>query len=115
MLFQSPWSTDSSPQQQQAPARLQQCEMGCGNSSTKPVAGADPAEGAKEVAEESSQDEEKRMNYGGVYVGLPADLSSMPPVQIGSHKGGNQWQVIVNATPLGLVDLLSTSGRQEDS
>uniref|UniRef100_A0A3B4EF46 Uncharacterized protein n=1 Tax=Pygocentrus nattereri TaxID=42514 RepID=A0A3B4EF46_PYGNA len=45
-------------------------------------------------AEEPHPEDEKRKNYGGVYVGLPTDLSSVTTVQTPStHKGtrdGNQ-------------------------
>ncbi|KAM6895899.1 uncharacterized protein FYW49_019740 [Xenentodon cancila] len=34
-------------------------------------------------SEVSTQEDDKRKNYGGVYVGLPTDLSSIPQVQIG--------------------------------
>ncbi|XP_049330333.1 overexpressed in colon carcinoma 1 protein isoform X3 [Astyanax mexicanus] len=40
-----------------------------------------PAEAAKDVTEEPSPDEEKRRNYGGVYVGLPADLTTVAASQ----------------------------------
>ncbi|XP_061570743.1 overexpressed in colon carcinoma 1 protein homolog isoform X2 [Cololabis saira] len=35
------------------------------------------------TSEDSMQEDDKRKNYGGVYVGLPPDLSSIPQVQIG--------------------------------
>ncbi|XP_010144233.1 PREDICTED: overexpressed in colon carcinoma 1 protein, partial [Buceros rhinoceros silvestris] len=31
----------------------------------------------KDVAEESVSDDDKRRNYGGVYVGLPSDAAAM--------------------------------------
>lgn len=38
--------------------------------------------------DDSSPDDEKRRNYGGVYVGIPADLSNVAPGQMPStHKG----------------------------
>ncbi|MFT7816988.1 overexpressed in colon carcinoma 1 protein [Arapaima gigas] len=50
-----------------------------------------PAEVSKDVEErtdELSLDDEKRRNYGGVYVGLPADLSTVTSSQSKStHKG----------------------------
>ncbi|XP_017349213.1 overexpressed in colon carcinoma 1 protein homolog [Ictalurus punctatus] len=49
--------------------------MGCGNSSVASTAGGQP-EAAKGETEDASPDDEKRKNYGGVYVGLPADLSN---------------------------------------
>ncbi|NXO44815.1 OCC1 protein, partial [Locustella ochotensis] len=36
---------------------------------------------AKDVAEESISDDDKRRNYGGVYVGLPSDPAAMAPSQ----------------------------------
>ncbi|XP_061107173.1 overexpressed in colon carcinoma 1 protein homolog [Conger conger] len=54
--------------------------MGCGHSSTASTSGGGggggPAEVAKDVTDEPSPDE-KRRNYGGVYVGLPADLATI--------------------------------------
>ncbi|XP_038010070.1 overexpressed in colon carcinoma 1 protein isoform X3 [Motacilla alba alba] len=35
----------------------------------------------KDVAEESISDDDKRRNYGGVYVGLPSDAATMAPSQ----------------------------------
>ncbi|NWI75615.1 OCC1 protein, partial [Cardinalis cardinalis] len=35
----------------------------------------------KDVAEESISDDDKRRNYGGVYVGLPSDAAAMAPSQ----------------------------------
>ncbi|XP_018107838.1 overexpressed in colon carcinoma 1 protein homolog isoform X2 [Xenopus laevis] len=46
--------------------------MGCSNSSS---AGG-PGGASKDPAEESTSEEEKRRNYGGVYVGIPADAVS---------------------------------------
>ncbi|XP_028811113.1 overexpressed in colon carcinoma 1 protein homolog [Denticeps clupeoides] len=62
--------------------------MGCGNSTaTSAAGGGGPAEDSKDVTEEGSPDEEKRRNYGGVYVGLPADLSNVNAGQSTStHK-----------------------------
>ncbi|KAM7367317.1 hypothetical protein PAMP_015228 [Pampus punctatissimus] len=36
--------------------------------------------------QQQQQQQQHRRNYGGVYVGLPADLSNIPQVQIGSLK-----------------------------
>nr|XP_055046999.1 overexpressed in colon carcinoma 1 protein homolog isoform X2 [Misgurnus anguillicaudatus]XP_055047000.1 overexpressed in colon carcinoma 1 protein homolog isoform X2 [Misgurnus anguillicaudatus] len=59
--------------------------MGCGNSTATTTSPAGPADSAKDVQEDSSVDDEKRRNYGGVYVGIPADL--VTPGQIPStHK-----------------------------
>ncbi|KAK2832459.1 hypothetical protein Q7C36_015921 [Tachysurus vachellii] len=49
--------------------------MGCGNSSAASTAGGQP-EAAKGESEDAFPEDEKRKNYGGVYVGLPADLSN---------------------------------------
>ncbi|XP_067247111.1 overexpressed in colon carcinoma 1 protein homolog isoform X2 [Chanodichthys erythropterus] len=63
--------------------------MGCGNSTAASTA-AGPSESVKDVQDESSVDDEKRRNYGGVYVGLPADLSNVAIGQTPStHKGEN--------------------------
>ncbi|KAK7121837.1 hypothetical protein R3I93_022810 [Phoxinus phoxinus] len=51
--------------------------MGCGNSSATSTTAGGP-EAAKDVTEEALPDDEKRRNYGGVYVGLPADLTAVP-------------------------------------
>ncbi|XP_063053885.1 overexpressed in colon carcinoma 1 protein [Engraulis encrasicolus] len=45
-----------------------------------------PAEASKDVAEDLSPDEEKRRNYGGVYVGLPADLTAVASSQSKSTR-----------------------------
>ncbi|XP_036375669.1 overexpressed in colon carcinoma 1 protein homolog isoform X2 [Megalops cyprinoides] len=55
--------------------------MGCGNSSATSTSGGGPADASKDVTEEASPDDEKRRNYGGVYVGLPADLTSVAASQ----------------------------------
>nr|XP_035959086.1 overexpressed in colon carcinoma 1 protein isoform X2 [Halichoerus grypus] len=36
-----------------------------------------PAGAAKDVTEESITEDDKRRNYGGVYVGLPSDAVNM--------------------------------------
>jgi len=47
--------------------------------------------------DDSSVDEEKRMNYGGVYVGLPADLSNVAIGQTPStHKGEIMTQLYMH-------------------
>uniref|UniRef100_A0A671NUH2 Overexpressed in colon carcinoma 1 protein n=3 Tax=Cyprininae TaxID=2743694 RepID=A0A671NUH2_9TELE len=52
-----------------------------------------PSESAIDVQDDSSMDDEKRRNYGGVYVGLPADLSNVATGQTPStHKGEKQTQ-----------------------
>ncbi|XP_028287911.1 overexpressed in colon carcinoma 1 protein isoform X1 [Parambassis ranga] len=61
--------------------------MGCGNSSATSTSGGGPAEASKEVTEDPSAEDEKRRNYGGVYVGLPADLTAVASTQSKStHK-----------------------------
>ncbi|RVE71574.1 hypothetical protein OJAV_G00053250 [Oryzias javanicus] len=62
--------------------------MGCGNSSTTSTSGGGPAEASKDVTEESSVEDEKRRNYGGVYVGLPADLTAVAASQSKSTRKG---------------------------
>nr|KAF6367733.1 adipogenesis down-regulated 3 [Myotis myotis] len=52
--------------------------MGCGNSTaTSAGAGPGPAGAAKDVTEDSLTEDDKRRNYGGVYVGLPSAAVSM--------------------------------------
>ncbi|XP_040031393.1 overexpressed in colon carcinoma 1 protein homolog [Gasterosteus aculeatus] len=67
--------------------------MGCGNSS--PAASSSSSgggnaggrvESSPKISEESVAEDEKRKNYGGVYVGFPADLSNIPKAQIGSLR-----------------------------
>ncbi|XP_026857049.2 overexpressed in colon carcinoma 1 protein [Electrophorus electricus] len=60
--------------------------MGCGNSSATNTTTAGPAEAAKDMTEEPSQDDEKRRNYGGVYVGLPTDLTTVASSQSKSTR-----------------------------
>ncbi|XP_016849648.1 overexpressed in colon carcinoma 1 protein [Anolis carolinensis] len=51
-------------------------EMGCGNSTTT-TAGSRDAEGTtKDVTEGSVSEDDKKRNYGGVYVGLPTDVAT---------------------------------------
>ncbi|XP_067292968.1 overexpressed in colon carcinoma 1 protein [Pseudorasbora parva] len=59
--------------------------MGCGNSSATNTTAGGP-EAAKDVSEEPSPDDEKRRNYGGVYVGLPADLTTVAASQSKSTR-----------------------------
>ncbi|KAK5895849.1 hypothetical protein CgunFtcFv8_009506 [Champsocephalus gunnari] len=47
---------------------------------------AGPAESSTKVLEESVAEEEKWMNYGGVYVGFPTNLSDIPTIHIGSLR-----------------------------
>ncbi|XP_051739876.1 overexpressed in colon carcinoma 1 protein isoform X1 [Ctenopharyngodon idella] len=60
-------------------------KMGCGNSSATSTTAGGP-ESAKDVTEEPSPDDEKRRNYGGVYVGLPADLTTVAASQSKSTR-----------------------------
>ncbi|KAG1952402.1 hypothetical protein F2P79_010303 [Pimephales promelas] len=43
-------------------------------------------EAVKDVTEEPLPDDEKRRNYGGVYVGLPADLTAVAASQSKSTR-----------------------------
>ncbi|XP_077770922.1 overexpressed in colon carcinoma 1 protein isoform X1 [Canis aureus] len=52
--------------------------MGCGNSTaTSAGTGRGPAGAAKDATEESITEDDKRRNYGGVYVGLPSEAVNM--------------------------------------
>ncbi|XP_054430477.1 overexpressed in colon carcinoma 1 protein [Pteronotus mesoamericanus] len=52
--------------------------MGCGNSTaTSAGASRGSAGAAKDVTEESITEDDKRRNYGGVYVGLPSEAVNM--------------------------------------
>ncbi|XP_040019230.2 overexpressed in colon carcinoma 1 protein isoform X1 [Gasterosteus aculeatus] len=55
--------------------------MGCGNSSATNTSGDGPEDVSKDVTEDHSPDDEKRRNYGGVYVGLPADMTTVAASQ----------------------------------
>ncbi|XP_056308417.1 LOW QUALITY PROTEIN: overexpressed in colon carcinoma 1 protein [Danio aesculapii] len=72
---------------QQTPKNCVHAKMGCGNSSATSTTAGGPAEVAKDVTEEPSPDDEKRSrNYGGVYVGLPADLTAVAASQSKSTR-----------------------------
>ncbi|KAK7896817.1 hypothetical protein WMY93_022142 [Mugilogobius chulae] len=73
--------------------------MGCGNSSpttkesihnnssSKVISGLSGyPECSSKLSDDCAADDDKRKNYGGVYVGLPTDLSNIPTVQIGSLR-----------------------------
>ncbi|XP_029378775.1 overexpressed in colon carcinoma 1 protein isoform X4 [Echeneis naucrates] len=60
--------------------------MGCGNSSATSTSGGGPADASKDVTEDPLADDEKRRNYGGVYVGLPADLTTVAASQSKSTR-----------------------------
>ncbi|XP_076589881.1 overexpressed in colon carcinoma 1 protein [Chaetodon auriga] len=65
---------------------LHRCKMGCGNSSATSTSGGGPAEVSKDVTEDPLAEDEKRRNYGGVYVGLPADLTTVAASQSKSTR-----------------------------
>ncbi|XP_077567170.1 overexpressed in colon carcinoma 1 protein [Stigmatopora nigra] len=60
--------------------------MGCGNSSAASNTGGGPAESSREVTEDPLADDEKRRNYGGVYVGLPSDMTTVAASQSKSSR-----------------------------
>ncbi|KAM9754810.1 overexpressed in colon carcinoma 1 protein isoform 1-T1 [Menidia menidia] len=60
--------------------------MGCGNSSATSTSGGGPAEVSKDEIEDPTVEDEKRRNYGGVYVGLPADLTAVAASQSKSTR-----------------------------
>ncbi|KAG7521563.1 hypothetical protein JOB18_001297 [Solea senegalensis] len=72
--------------------------MGCGNSSVTSNTGGGPAEASKDVTEDPSAEDEKRRNYGGVYVGLPADLTTVAASQSKSTHKGNMSLTLLAAT-----------------
>ncbi|XP_060233819.1 overexpressed in colon carcinoma 1 protein [Meriones unguiculatus] len=52
--------------------------MGCGNSTaTSAGTGRGPTGAVKDATEDSITEDEKRRNYGGVYVGLPSEAASV--------------------------------------
>ncbi|XP_076025558.1 overexpressed in colon carcinoma 1 protein [Genypterus blacodes] len=60
--------------------------MGCGNSSATNTSGGGPAEASKDVTEDNTPEDEKRQNYGGVYVGLPAEMANVAASQSKSSR-----------------------------
>ncbi|XP_053107368.1 overexpressed in colon carcinoma 1 protein isoform X2 [Hemicordylus capensis] len=50
--------------------------MGCGNSTASSSGSRGTTGTAKDITEESVSEDDKRRNYGGVYVGLPADAAT---------------------------------------
>ncbi|CAM9961445.1 unnamed protein product [Bubo scandiacus] len=65
--------------------------MGCGNSTAGGTGGRGATGTTKDVAEESVSDDDKRRNYGGVYVGLPSDAAAMVSSQTkAAPKEGNK-------------------------
>ncbi|KAJ7414788.1 hypothetical protein WISP_81284 [Willisornis vidua] len=80
--------------------------MGCGNSTAGGAGGRGSTGTTKDVAEESVSDDDKRRNYGGVYVGLPSDAAAMVSSQTkAAPKGLNlslrglqkTWERLVEA------------------
>ncbi|KAH1186238.1 hypothetical protein KIL84_018987 [Mauremys mutica] len=55
--------------------------MGCGNSTASSAGSRGTSGTAKDVTEESVSEDDKRRNYGGVYVGLPSEAATMAPSQ----------------------------------
>ncbi|XP_072856134.1 overexpressed in colon carcinoma 1 protein [Pogona vitticeps] len=58
--------------------------MGCGNSTASNAGSRDAAGTTKDVTEESMSEDDKRRNYGGVYVGLPVDATAKISSQTGT-------------------------------
>ncbi|XP_068520589.1 overexpressed in colon carcinoma 1 protein isoform X3 [Anas acuta] len=72
--------------------------MGCGNSTAGGTGGRGATGTTKDVAEESVSDDDKRRNYGGVYVGLPSDAAAMVSSQTkAAPKEGNKHSKIQTA------------------
>ncbi|XP_035201773.1 overexpressed in colon carcinoma 1 protein isoform X3 [Anser cygnoides] len=72
--------------------------MGCGNSTAGGAGGRGATGTTKDVAEESVSDDDKRRNYGGVYVGLPSDAAAMVSSQTkAAPKEGNKHSKIQTA------------------
>ncbi|XP_008763434.1 overexpressed in colon carcinoma 1 protein homolog isoform X1 [Rattus norvegicus] len=56
--------------------------MGCGNSTaTSAAAGRGPTGAVKDATEDSITEDDKRRNYGGVYVGLPSEAVNIASSQ----------------------------------
>eukprot|EP00070_Physeter_catodon_P039435 XP_028346329.1 overexpressed in colon carcinoma 1 protein isoform X1 [Physeter catodon] len=69
--------------------------MGCGNSTaTSAGAGQGPAGAAKDVTEESITEDDKRRNYGGVYVGLPSETVNMVSNQTKTVR--KRWGILLD-------------------
>nr|XP_038021837.1 overexpressed in colon carcinoma 1 protein isoform X3 [Anas platyrhynchos] len=72
--------------------------MGCGNSTAGGTGGRGATGTTKDVAEESVSDDDKRRNYGGVYVGLPSDAAAIVSSQTkAAPKEGNKHSKIQTA------------------
>ncbi|XP_075610623.1 overexpressed in colon carcinoma 1 protein isoform X2 [Balearica regulorum gibbericeps] len=68
----------SPPPQPQAAGAVMACHSPALGSIPWTVGWREGATGTtKDVAEESVSDDDKRRNYGGVYVGLPSDAAAM--------------------------------------
>ncbi|XP_064011491.1 overexpressed in colon carcinoma 1 protein [Pogoniulus pusillus] len=63
--------------------------MGCGNSTAGGAGGRGATGTTKDVAEESVSDDDKRRNYGGVYVGLPSDAAAVVSSQTKAAPKGS--------------------------
>ncbi|KAL4665590.1 hypothetical protein H8957_012241 [Semnopithecus entellus] len=59
------------------PAAPRAASLGWNSTATSAGAGRGPAGAAKDVTEESITEDDKRRNYGGVYVGLPSEAVNM--------------------------------------
>ncbi|XP_052021141.1 overexpressed in colon carcinoma 1 protein isoform X2 [Apodemus sylvaticus] len=56
--------------------------MGCGNSTaTSAAASRGPTGAVKDTTEDSITEDDKRRNYGGVYVGLPSEAVNLASSQ----------------------------------
>ncbi|KAM9173274.1 overexpressed in colon carcinoma 1 protein [Pangshura tecta] len=60
--------------------------MGCGNSTAGSAGSRGTSGTAKDVTEESVSEDDKRRNYGGVYVGLPSEAATMAPSQTKTER-----------------------------
>uniref|UniRef100_A0A3B5AJ38 Uncharacterized protein n=1 Tax=Stegastes partitus TaxID=144197 RepID=A0A3B5AJ38_9TELE len=74
--------------------------MGCGNSS--PTISTNSSSAGEKQSVSIRKTSVTRVtvlirNYGGVYVGLPADLSNIPQVQIGSLRGNKESRYLHEA------------------
>ncbi|XP_063177123.1 overexpressed in colon carcinoma 1 protein isoform X1 [Chroicocephalus ridibundus] len=82
--------------------------MGCGNSTAGGAGGRGATGTTKDVAEESVSDDDKRRNYGGVYVGLPSDAAAMVSSQTKAAPKEARWQwlPVLLSGGLGITQLL---------
>ncbi|RMC03044.1 hypothetical protein DUI87_20237 [Hirundo rustica rustica] len=77
--------------------------MGCGNSTAGGAGGRGATGTTKDVAEESISDDDKRRNYGGVYVGLPSDAAAMAPSQTKAAPKAEKAPVVLGYISVQLV------------